>query len=53
MPGAKDFITLAFVQDWTVSYNQGENIGLVPQEADGAGPEGMGMYTLDSWTASR
>jgi hypothetical protein len=30
MPVAKDFITLAFVQDWTVKYNQGENIGLVP-----------------------
>jgi hypothetical protein len=32
MPGAKDFITLAFVQDWTVKYNEGENIGLVPEE---------------------
>ena len=43
MPGAKDFITLAFVQDWTVKYNQGENIGLVPQDASGD----MGMFILD------
>jgi len=52
-PGAKDFITLAFVQDWTVSYKEGENIGLVPEEPDGAGPAGFGMYTLDSWSGSR
>ena len=32
MPGAKDFIDLAFVQDWTVKYNQGENIGLIPEK---------------------
>ena len=43
MPGAKDFITLAFVQDWTIKYNQGENIGLVPQDAKGD----MGMFILD------
>src|SRR5262249_10265916 len=43
MPDAKDFITLAFVQDWTVKYNQGENIGLVPQDAKGD----MGMFILE------
>jgi hypothetical protein len=43
MPGAKDFITLAFVQDWTVKYNKGENIGLVPQDAKGD----MGMFILE------
>jgi len=32
MPGAKDFITLAFVQDFTLKYNVGENIGLVAEE---------------------
>lgn len=53
MPGAKDVITLAFVQDWTVSYKEGENIGLVPEEPDGAGPAGFGMYTLDSWSSGR
>jgi hypothetical protein len=43
MPGAKDFITLAFVQDWTVKYNQGENIGLVPEDAKGD----LGIFLLD------
>jgi hypothetical protein len=45
MPGAKDFITLAFVQDWTIKYNEGENIGLVPEESDG--PDKLGMFLLD------
>ena len=45
MPGAKNFITLAFVQDWTVKYNEGENIGLVP-EASG-GPGELGLFLLD------
>jgi hypothetical protein len=45
MPGAKDFITLAFVQDWTVKYNEGENIGLVPEES--GGPDKLGMFLLD------
>jgi hypothetical protein len=30
MPGAKQPIDLKFVQDWTVSYPNGENVGLVP-----------------------
>jgi hypothetical protein len=45
MPGAKDFITLAFIQDWTVTYNKGENIGLVPET--GGGPTELGMFVLD------
>jgi hypothetical protein len=44
MPGAKDFITLAFVQDYTVKYNKGENIGLVPQDAKSGD---LGMFLLD------
>ena len=43
MPGAKEFITLAFVQDWTIKYNKGENIGLVPEDANGD----FGMFLLD------
>ena len=43
MPGAKDFLTLAFIQDWTVKYNKGENIGLVPEDAKGD----MGLFLLD------
>jgi hypothetical protein len=44
MPGAKDFLTLAFIQDWTVKYNSGENIGLVPEEDANTG---LGMFFLD------
>ena len=43
MPGAKDFLTLAFIQDWTIKYNQGENIGLVPEDGKGD----MGLFILD------
>jgi len=46
VPGAKDFITLTFVQDWTVKYNEGENVGLVPEES--GGPDSLGMYLLDT-----
>jgi hypothetical protein len=44
MPGATSFITLAFVQDWTVKYNKGENIGLVPEDVKGGD---LGMFLLD------
>ncbi|MGH9611528.1 MAG: hypothetical protein ACRD4P_00460 [Bryobacteraceae bacterium] len=50
MPGAQPFITLAFVQNWTVTYNEAENIGLVTE--DGAGPSELGMYKLDSWSSN-
>jgi hypothetical protein len=46
MPGAKDFISLAFVQDWTVKYNEGENIGLVPEQ--GGSPDELGLFLLDT-----
>ena len=45
MPGATEFITLAFVQSWTVSYAHGENIGLV--SSPGSKSSMLGMYTLD------
>ena len=45
MPGATGFINLEFIQDWTVKYNSGENIGLVPE--GGGGPNELGMYLLD------
>ncbi|HEV7674579.1 MAG TPA: hypothetical protein VGQ12_08615 [Candidatus Angelobacter sp.] len=50
MPGAKDYITLKWVQDWTVSYPKTENIALVP--AEGGGPDELGMYGLSSWKAA-
>ncbi len=42
-PGAKDFLTLAFIQDWTIKYNQGENIGLVAEDGKGE----LGLFILD------
>jgi hypothetical protein len=49
MPGAKVLIGLDFVQDWTVSYKEAENIGLVP--TDGGGPDELGLYMLGAWAA--
>jgi len=43
MPGATNFLTLAFMQDWKVKYNQGENIGLIPEKNDGD----FGVFILD------
>jgi hypothetical protein len=48
-PGAKEYITLKWIQDWTVSYNKAENIALVPVE--GGAPDEIGMYGLSSWKA--
>jgi hypothetical protein len=51
LPGAKDAIDLAWIQDWTVSYpNQEENIALVP---DDGSPGGLGMYWLVSWNNNK
>jgi hypothetical protein len=51
MPGAKDYITLKWVQDWTITYNKAENIALVP--AEGGGPDELGMSGLSScWKAA-
>lgn len=35
MPGATEFLTLAFMQDWFVKYNQGENVALVREDNKG------------------
>jgi hypothetical protein len=43
MPGAKDFLTLTFMQEWTVKYNQGENVGLISED----GSSGIGVFVLD------
>jgi hypothetical protein len=48
--GATKYVTLAWFQDWTVSYPNGENIALVPSES--GQPEEVGMYWLETWTAS-
>ena len=46
-PGAKAFMTLEFLQNYTISYNDEENIALVP---GGDGPvRDFGIYWLRSW----
>jgi hypothetical protein len=35
LPGAKDFLTLAFMQEFFIKYNQGENVALVPEDNNG------------------
>lgn len=45
--GAKEPLTLAFMQDWSVKYNRGENVGLKSAKKSG---EDFGMYWLLSWT---
>ena len=42
MPGATKPIGLDFLQDWTVKYNKGENIGLISKDADD-----IGVFLLD------
>lgn len=49
MPGARDNITLTWLQDWTLTYTHGENVSLLP--AEGGSPYELGMYWLQSWTA--
>jgi hypothetical protein len=39
-------LTLAFVQDWTVKYKEGGNIGIVPEQ--GGGPNKLGVFLLDT-----
>jgi len=35
MKGATDFLTLSFMQEFFVKYNQGENVALIPEDNDG------------------
>ena len=44
LPGAKDFLTLAFIEELTIKYNQGENVGLVAEDGKG---EDLGLFILD------
>jgi uncharacterized protein YecT (DUF1311 family) len=43
MPGAEKFLTLSSMQDFTIKYNQGQNIGLIAEDKSG----GIGMFVLD------
>ena len=46
MPGASAFLTLAFIQDFTIKYNKGKNVGLVPEQSGGPGE--LGLYILEA-----
>jgi hypothetical protein len=48
--GAKEPITLSFMQDYTVSYNNSENIGLIKAK-ERSFEEPPGVYWLLSWKA--
>jgi hypothetical protein len=50
-PGASGPINLKWLQAWTVTYTDSDNIGLVP--VDGGDPAGVGMYRLISWEKSK
>jgi hypothetical protein len=47
--GGTQPLTLAFMQDYSVSYRQGENVGLLP--ANDTEHEGFCVYWLLSWEA--
>ena len=47
--GAEEPMNLNFMQNWSVTYNSGENIGLLP--AKKADEQAFGVYVLVSWTA--
>jgi hypothetical protein len=48
--GATEFMTLQLMQDWTESYSDTENIGLIPKSF---GKERFGVYIFESWTARK
>jgi hypothetical protein len=45
-PGGTEAVTLEFFQDFSIKYNEAENIALVP---DG-GTDSFGMFWLVSWS---
>jgi len=48
LEGATEPMTLKFIQDFTVSYNKAENIGLVAVDVNKRGR--VAIYWLNSWT---
>jgi hypothetical protein len=47
--GAQEPMSLEFMQDWSVKYNNAENIGLLPAKA--SKEENFRVFWLSSWTA--
>jgi len=54
-PGAKDFATLKFLNDWSGEYNNQENVALVPVVFNQANQWEIngdwGIFWLQSWQA--
>jgi hypothetical protein len=48
LQGAQDPMTLKFIQDWTGTYNNAENIGLIAVDVNQR--EGLCLYWLNLWT---
>src|SRR5262245_35236798 len=44
VPNINEFVTLMVIQNWTVTYKNGENIALVPEV--GGAPNEIGLYLL-------
>lgn len=51
IPGAKNPITLSFIQNRTVTYPDIENIGILAKNSDTS--PGMGLFILNYWTEIR
>jgi len=49
-PGATGYVTLEWLQRWSVTYNNQENVALVPAEGDRSD---IGMYWLVSWNKDK
>lgn len=51
--GAKEPIDLKFMQDWSVSYDHHENVGLVAARKSDDEDADFGVYWLLSWTTEK
>ena len=51
MKGGTKPLDLDFMQNWSITYNGKENIGLMPAKQSGG--ESFQMFWLSSWTAKR
>jgi hypothetical protein len=47
IPGAKDFLSLSLLQDYTVKYNKGENVALLEKDPDPTDHNNVGMFLID------
>lgn len=52
LKGAKTPLSLEVMQDWTVTYNRHENVGLFAAKESNDEDGRFGVYWLSSWTAA-